>query len=81
MEADNRVDEDMINRVKEKENWEKSAKKIIQYIWKVKGSYLFQSPVDPKKYQLEDYFDIVKRPMDFGTIKNKLNNNIYQSCD
>jgi len=41
MEADNRVDEDMINRVKEKENWEKSAKKIIQYIWKVKGSYLF----------------------------------------
>ncbi len=38
-------------------------------IWKEKGCYLFQQPVDPVKYNIDDYFDIIKNPMDFGTIK------------
>lgn len=38
-------------------------------LWKSKGAYFFHSPVDPKKFNIPDYFDIVKKPMDFGTIK------------
>lgn len=39
---------------------------------------MFSAPVDTKKYQgIDDYYDIIKNPMDFGTIKTKLNNNVY----
>lgn len=47
----------------------------------MKGSFIFHVPVDPIKLGIEDYFDIIKQPMDFGTIKNNLNNNIYESVD
>lgn len=55
-------------------------KNLIAQLWKAKGGYFFHTPVDPKKYAIDDYFEIVKRPMDFGTIKNKLAQNVYRSC-
>lgn len=54
---------------REKESWERIANKIIQTLWKMKGCYHFHLPVDPMKLNCLDYFDIVKQPMDFGTIK------------
>ena len=45
------------------------AKKIMAHLWKVKGAYIFHSPVDPIELKIEDYFTIIKRPMDFGSIK------------
>lgn len=76
MHADDLIDDTMVNQAKEDETWEKIAKKIlskplvyVDTIWKAKGAYFFHSPVDPKKYGIIDYFDIVKKPMDFGTIK------------
>ena len=41
----------------------------MQYLQKIRGSYIFQEPVDPVKLGIEDYFTIIKNPMDFGTIK------------
>jgi hypothetical protein len=38
-------------------------------LWKVKFAYIFHQPVDPVKLDIEDYFEIVKKTMDFGTIK------------
>jgi hypothetical protein len=35
--------------------------------------------VDPSKYGIDDYFDIVTEPMDFGTVKKKLTFNVYTS--
>jgi hypothetical protein len=29
---------------------------------------------------IPDYFDIIKRPMDFSTIKKKINNYQYRNC-
>ncbi|KAM3131429.1 hypothetical protein pb186bvf_016501 [Paramecium bursaria] len=80
LNADELIDETMINQAKEDETWEKIAKKIIGILWKSKGAYFFHSPVDPKKFNIPDYFDIVKKPMDFGTIKQKLHNNVYKGC-
>jgi hypothetical protein len=37
----------------------------------------FNEPVDIVKLEIPDYFDIVKRPMDFGTVKSNLNSNKY----
>ncbi|CAD8140172.1 unnamed protein product [Paramecium pentaurelia] len=79
LNADDFIDENMINQCKEDETWEKQAKKIIAQIWKAKGAYFFHKPVDQKEFHITDYFDIVKKPMDFGTIKNKLNVNAYKN--
>jgi ankyrin repeat protein len=59
------------------ETWEKQAKKLINMLWKVKGAYLFHKPVDPIELGIPDYFQIIKKPMDFSTIKKKLSNNLY----
>ena len=59
------------------ESWEKQAKKLINFLWKVKGAYLFHKPVDPEELGIPDYPKIIKNPMDFSTIKKKLSNNLY----
>jgi len=53
---------------------------VLNIVWKMKGAYHFHTPVDPIKWNCPDYFDIVKNAMDFGTIKTRLNNNIYKRC-
>lgn len=35
--------------------------------------------MDPIKLKIPDYFDVIKNPMDLGTIKRKLMNNAYKS--
>jgi bromodomain-containing factor 1 len=41
---------------------------------------VFHEPVDPKKFGISDYFEIVKNPMDFSTIKKKLTHNVYSEA-
>lgn len=38
-------------------------------------------PVDPSKFGIDDYFEIIEEPMDFGTIKKKLFNNVYENVN
>ncbi|CAD8144614.1 unnamed protein product [Paramecium octaurelia] len=78
--ADELIDDTIINQIKDDDTWEKIAKKVLGIIWKAKGAHLFHQPVDQKKYGISDYYEIVTKPMDFGTIKNKLNSNVYTSC-
>lgn len=47
-------------------------------MWKIKGTYIFHAPVDMKVYGITDYYDIIKNPMDFGTIKVRLNSYYYK---
>lgn len=58
--------------------WRTIALKIISNLWKAKGGNFFHEPVDPVKLNITGYFEVVKKPMDFGTIKKKLQSNIYQ---
>ena len=59
------------------ETWEKIALKIVNLCWKLKGAYWFYEPVDPIKFGISNYFDIISKPMDLGTVKKKLNYNAY----
>ncbi|KAL8471103.1 hypothetical protein ACS0TY_028705 [Phlomoides rotata] len=42
-------------------------------------SWVFNTPVDTVKLNLPDYFDIIKNPMDLGTIKSKLSSGKYST--
>ncbi|OEU17226.1 DUF906-domain-containing protein [Fragilariopsis cylindrus CCMP1102] len=43
--------------------------------------WVFNSPVDPIELGLPDYFEVIKIPMDLGTIRKKLENGCYHSLD
>ena len=48
---------------------------------KVTSSWIFNQPVDPVKLGINDYFKIIREPMDFLTIKNKLKRHDYQMAE
>ena len=41
----------------------------------------FRYPVDPEKDGAPDYFQVIKKPMDLGKVKSKLEANEYQSAN
>lgn len=43
--------------------------------------WVFNSPVDPVELGLPDYFEVIKRPMDLGTIRKRLENNCYHNLE
>ena len=59
------------------ENWQSAAQQLLLAVWKVKEASIFHTPVDVLKLGIPDYLDIIKKPMDFGTIKKKLSLNVY----
>lgn len=38
-------------------------------LWKFKDAEIFHKPVNPVELHIPDYFDIIKNPMDYSTIK------------
>jgi len=43
--------------------------------------WVFASPVNAEELGLDDYFDIIKKPMDLGTIQKRLDNGHYHSLE
>lgn len=41
--------------------------------------WVFSKPVDPDELGLPDYFDVIKKPMDLGTVQKKLDSGQYHS--
>ncbi|CAF0807672.1 unnamed protein product [Rotaria sordida] len=50
-------------------------KKNMAFVWP------FSKPVDVKNLNLSDYYQIIKKPMDLGTVKRKLENREYATAD
>ncbi|XP_062961343.1 bromodomain testis-specific protein isoform X3 [Cynocephalus volans] len=50
------------------------GKKHLSYAWP------FYNPVDVKALGIHNYYDIVKNPMDLGTIKEKMDNQDYKDA-
>ena len=53
---------------------------VIKAVWKHQFGWPFHTPVDAIKLNIPDYHKIIKHPMDFGTIKKRLENNYYWSA-
>ncbi|XP_059096828.1 bromodomain-containing protein 2-like, partial [Tigriopus californicus] len=50
---------------------------VMKGMWKHQHGWPFHTPVDTVKLGLPDYFKIVTKPMDLGTVKRRLENNYY----
>eukprot|EP00026_Physarum_polycephalum_P002433 Phypoly_transcript_02439.p1 GENE.Phypoly_transcript_02439~~Phypoly_transcript_02439.p1 ORF type:complete len:769 (+),score=192.19 Phypoly_transcript_02439:134-2440(+) len=59
----------------------KSAKLIHSSLTKHKLSWPFMEPVDPIKLGIPNYRDIIKEPMDLGTIKSNLDRDAYSTVN
>lgn len=59
------------------DQWEQAAKRLLTSLTRSKKAFIFSKPVDPEELNIPDYFTVVKRPMDFSTIKTKLKENKY----
>jgi Bromodomain extra-terminal - transcription regulation/Bromodomain len=55
----------------------KRCGQILTRLMKHKKNVWFNSPVDAVKMSLHDYHQIVKQPMDLGTVKSKLSKDSY----
>lgn len=45
---------------------------ILRQITSHKWAWPFMNPVDVEGLQLHDYYDVIKKPMDLGTIRNRM---------
>ncbi|KAJ9159249.1 hypothetical protein P3X46_024767 [Hevea brasiliensis] len=57
----------------------KKCAQILTRLMKHKHAHVFNVPVDVEGMKLHDYFDIIKNPMDLGTVKSKLGKFLYDS--
>lgn len=55
----------------------KDCSQILTKLLRNKVAYVFKAPVDAEALGLRDYHDIVKQPMDLGTVKLNLTRNVY----
>jgi hypothetical protein len=64
-----------------KGGWEVCCKEVLEKLLKNKRAWPFAEPVDPKALGLKDYKKVVKKPMDLGTVKGKLEQGAYEDLD
>ncbi|XP_064284281.1 bromodomain testis-specific protein [Passer domesticus] len=50
---------------------------VMRAMWRHNFSWPFHQPVDAAALNLPDYYAIIKKPMDLGTIKKRLEHNYY----
>jgi len=54
---------------------------VLKPIWEHQFAWPFKAPVDTIELGIPDYFDIIKKPMDLGTIRERFENDFYRSSD
>lgn len=57
----------------------KSCNAVLERLMKHKHAWVFNKPVDAVALGLHDYFEIIRHPMDLGTVKERLAQNWYKS--
>lgn len=55
----------------------RACRQVLTKLMMHKSSWIFKTPVDAVALGLHDYHQIVKRPMDLGTVKSNFARNLY----
>lgn len=66
-------------RGRKPEPWYTQCSKALHTLMMNKWAWPFVDPVNPEELQCPDYFDIIKNPMDLGTIRKNLDAKKYTS--
>jgi hypothetical protein len=53
------------------------AREMIKSLLTINGGNVFGKPVDPESLGIPDYLDVIKKPMDLGTVREKLRKDCY----
>ncbi len=61
--------------------WKKHCARVLKRVRKSDKSWPFWEPVDPAKEGLDDYYQIISKPMCLDTVEASLNAEQYQSAD
>ena len=61
--------------------YKKEPQSVLGALLQHQHGWVFNSSVDPVELGLPDYFEIIKKPMDFGSISEKLRLGEYRSLD
>lgn len=57
------------------------AMEVLKGLQAHQHAWVFNTPVDPIELGLPDYFQVIKHPMDLGTVRKKLENGVYIKLD
>ncbi|KAK4414163.1 Transcription factor GTE10 [Sesamum alatum] len=57
----------------------KQCETLLSRLMAHQHAWIFNTPVDIVKHNIPDYFNVIKHPMDLGTVKSKLLSNQYSS--
>ncbi|XP_070051551.1 transcription factor GTE12 isoform X1 [Nicotiana tomentosiformis] len=75
------LDNEREKRRKMDRNVKQQCCNILKGLMAHPSGWPFLVPVDPVQYNIPDYFTIITRPMDLGTVKAKLDGNVYFDVD
>lgn len=50
---------------------------VLKAVWKHPNAWPFHAPVNAVQLHIPDYHDVIKTPMDLGTIEKRLQNHFY----
>ena len=54
---------------------------VLKVLQSHQHAWVFNTPVDPVELNLPDYYEVIKVPMDLGTIRKKLDNGVYHRLE
>ncbi|KAL0973282.1 hypothetical protein UPYG_G00201390 [Umbra pygmaea] len=63
--------------VPDRDSWKGQCRRLMDYVFECEDSEPFRKPVDPASYP--DYLRIIDTPMDFGTVKETLEEDRYEN--
>ncbi|XP_004485967.1 transcription factor GTE12-like isoform X2 [Cicer arietinum] len=78
-EASGNIEGQMNKRQKLDRKGSQQCARVLKSLVSHHYSWVFKEPVDPVALNIPDYFTIITHPMDFSTIKTKLEKNVYYS--
>jgi len=59
--------------------WQSQCGRMLESLMQTKAAAWFLTPVNPAQLGLNDYFTVIKNPMDLGTVKTRLLGGYYQN--
>ena len=62
-------------------HWEKACNRMLHLLLQNNEAWIFKEPVNTETTGATDYYQVIKEPMDFGTMRDKLKRHAYRKIE